>query len=466
MLRSDPKNLLDEISTTPDSQTPSVNKSDGVYLFVSFDLANSTSFKYGNENWARELNDHIRNLIMDSSKLVDENTQIRVYRIIGDEVIFEIPVTATDSIISILDRVQTTISNFINRVSDGKKSKSGGEKDICLGIQATVWLISANKESADPLATRFIEYSPTAENSFIGDYIGVDMDLGFRLREYRTDSLVQITPDIARLILEKSENLANRLFFTGDFNTAKSGKDAEFLKEHLPEKYPMICYFNPGISGDDIFSFCKKNHVKCRSYEEPQKAMDEALFNEYMESDFIKQQNRRARETLMNRDGNELLTVSKADHLQLHLVAVCVDTKTNRILCFRRSKTHKHGGGGLDFGCVRASSGKTMSTILTEEYEKYFGVKIRLIMDPARTDRQPVPLAVYELDRKDNFKKGIIFMAEIAEGFDAETFQESADYSQAVWIDKDNLHCLASEAAVNDFEITCRTVFNSIEGRE
>lgn len=107
-----------------------------------------------------------------------------------------------------------------------------------------------------------------------------------------------------------------------------------------------------------------------------------------------------------------------------------------------------------------------MSTILTEEYEKYFGVKIRLIMDPARTDRQPVPLAVYELDRKDNFKKGIIFMAEIAEGFDAETFQESADYSQAVWIDKDNLHCLASEAAVNDFEITCRTVFNSIEGRE
>lgn len=461
-----PRNFLDQIDTDSESQTPSSNRSDGVYLFVSFDLANSTAFKYNSKNWSIELKNHIQNLILASSTLVDDNTQVSVYRIIGDEVIFEIPVASTDSIISILDQVQVIVTNFLNRISGDKESNQTSDKNIKLGIQATVWLTSVNEKSADKLITQFIDYSPTAENVITGDYIGVDMDLGFRLREFRTASLIQITPDIARLIQEESKNLTDRLFVIGDFETAKSNNDAEFLKQHLPERYPKICYFNPVIGKCNFSDFCKDNSILNLENESITYAIDSPLFDSYMNSDFIKRQNDRARETLEICNGNESLTANKTDHLQLHLVAVCIDRKNNRILSFRRSDSHKHSKNKLDFGCIRASSSKTISEVLTERYERDFGVKINLVMDPDRHDRQPVPLAVYELTRDDNFKKGIIFMAEIDEDFDVESFQDSGDYSQAVWIDENNLNSLASESAIDDFEITCQTVFKYFAGGE
>ena len=69
-----------------------------------------------------------------------------------------------------------------------------------------------------------------------------------------------------------------------------------------------------------------------------------------------------------------------------------------------------------EFGCAKASYKAKLTETIESEYKDDFNLSIKVHTDNGRDDVQPVPLAVYTINKKDELHKGIIFVAEILEG--------------------------------------------------
>ena len=128
----------------------------------------------------------------------------------------------------------------------------------------------------------------------------------------------------------------------------------------------------------------------------------------------------------------------------------------------KRSDGRKKYPNKWEFGCAKGTLEKTLSKQIEDEYRDDFGVKIRVVCDSEREDKQPVPLALYEVESEQGKDKGIISLAEIIEPYDVNKFMESSKHSQVRWISKDEIDSFQEEA-VEDFKNTLKLAFEKME---
>ena len=91
MVNNELKSRLRE--KTKDINNLETSKREGIYLFLSFDLANATEYKIRNYKWHDTFNKFYNHI---TKEIIDENSPIKnakIWKFIGDEVLFYLKIT-------------------------------------------------------------------------------------------------------------------------------------------------------------------------------------------------------------------------------------------------------------------------------------------------------------------------------------------------------------------------------------
>lgn len=440
--------LTRKIEETPlaGSESPA----DGVLLFISVDIANSARIKYSNNNWPEDLRNIIQYLIEDAGRLSSDDIIISVWRILGDEVIFVVPISSVQQIVLILEhfRIMAKDKRIISELL---------KKRLNLALQIVIWITSIKPDNDRFTYTQIAEYTPTSENSIVTDYIGIDMDLGFRLREHKSSDYILISPEIAFLLNQHLKEMKDKFIVHGKFIPREFENGTPF--NNL--LYPQIIYYDETYEDEPI----QKSAIKTSGNEDNK-------FEPFHESEEVKKYFEHPINT--ERMGHILDSLKKEknlDHcesnlpgtLQLHQVVVCYDKENNRILAFKRNSV-ANSSDIYDFGCSKAVNYKSFTDSLMDYYSKELNVPIKLLIDDQRDEQQPRPIAVYELNKNNRLKKGIIFVGLIQEEFKLENFRPNMDYSEAAWVTPENLDEFSKQSLIKDFKNTCTYIFDRFGG--
>ena len=152
---------------------------DGAYLFISFDLENSTKFKTElgrGEDWAVAIT---RFYEVTEAEVKKKFPTTRMWKCLGDEILFYIKVSSAKDIYDspkIVYDIQAKVQSFIDDLL-----KERGH----LAIKATMWIGGARRIGAmSDGVLRNVLFSQNANRADILDFLGEDVDIGFRIAKH------------------------------------------------------------------------------------------------------------------------------------------------------------------------------------------------------------------------------------------------------------------------------------------
>jgi hypothetical protein len=184
-----------------------------VRLFLSVDMAGSTEFKarftgQGSDGWL----DTFRSFFTSFPLMVagqigfefldDESTPaIDVWKVMGDEVVFVATPGGAEELTSILIALLRTMRMYEERHF----------RDLPLRLKATAWL--ADFEGSN-IEIEIPELSSGAHGEH-RDFIGPDIDLGFRIAKFARPSSLTLSLDVAEAILNAANAERASLYLMG-----------------------------------------------------------------------------------------------------------------------------------------------------------------------------------------------------------------------------------------------------------
>lgn len=478
-----------------------------VLLFFSFDIVNSTMYKAMTGNWPLI----IRSLLGDIQSRVhriDALFTSYLWRVIGDEIVFVLPIQsessltdAVEAIFEVTQRISISLNSgkFFDALVDQRLQQQ--EINILksqntLSVKATAWIAVVNRELESPFDNITIDYiaNEHTRNS-ISEFLGKDIDTGFRLKGYTQDRRLCLSVELAYLMNGKSRKEHLHIL---DYVRLKG-----VWNESL---YPIIWYYNP-----EVLKKCQLEMLgegKATPFANSFR-YDETDNNEIVKQYFWRGQSKRKggkkkkkgevspetgsfelASSMYSADyalqkivvDKNLLpkiqyiqqhfreeqiieqTVPYAYPLGLHCAVVCCDVTNRKVLIARRGQDHNTNPGRWEFGCAKATGKETLVTSIKEHYQKAFGAEIDLVMNPSRQEVQPLPIAVYELQKTtDNILKGIIFVAKVTNTVDPARFRAENEHGEIAWISESEVDGYAKEEVVMDFHKTLYAVFANFD---
>ncbi|MCI8294487.1 MAG: hypothetical protein HFG22_01090 [Lachnospiraceae bacterium] len=237
MVVADPSELLQTLgerlsvslkSTLKNAPDPTAPES-GVFLFFSFDLAGSTSFKAEHPSlWANVFtcfySQVLGELGVEDYKTPnnDDDDPVcvrRLWKLIGDEVLIYVQVTDREQLYTQIVNVNRTLDGLMEKIA--QKADNVSSHDLCsqrhcqavqdvilstLGIKATAWLAECY-DQADPAASNII-YHPTTTpfNERRIDFLGREIDEGFRIAKYAIKDKLILSPLLAWMIWKTAQS--------------------------------------------------------------------------------------------------------------------------------------------------------------------------------------------------------------------------------------------------------------------
>ncbi len=467
------------------------NKAD-VVLFFSFDIVNSTSYKTINYfGWAQVLNLLFKELREDVRNYINGS---EMWRVLGDEAIFIIKIRDEEELREYISKIFGIMIATIYKLKKGKFFKSDHNFNMMklqniLSLKTTAWIAAVNdvgdisnddicQDNADNIFERY----QSQEGYDIFEFLGNDIDTGFRISKQTQDGRMVLSYELAYLISQKTENLPYLHIVT--YRKLKG-----VWKEKL---YPVIWYHDPKA----YLEFYKKEIQLEESFTFDASEESE-LIKEYYDNRDPKNRERIIRDDRMYTDTyyalNKILQdrslgekvkrlqrlIKEAIHdqtkyintelMQIHCVAVCFKKCGDdiRILVAKRQNTREKHKGEWEFGCAKADINKSIAEKIKEEYKEDFQIDVEPVLDETREIKEPIPIALYQIARSsqpDKTDKGIIVLAEIITDYDPADFMPTKKHTEVRWIseaDLDNVEREYSES-VPDFKRTLEAAFKLI----
>ncbi len=466
-----------------------INKSqecshEGICLFFSFDIVNSTMYKSRERNWIIVI-ETLLNMIRDS--VIGENgdpeiPDVRLWRTLGDEIVFVVDVNSIIELESYVESIGT-----ITRMIEKKLSKGSFLDELqgqhtnsikfsiqhiseYLSVKSTAWITIINGDSE-----RATEYNDTVKFEYQStkkdgespiEYLGQDMDMGFRLKNYTRQGRLVISSDIA-YILSKREKHSKYLHVLG----------YEKLKGIWDDKEYPIIWYDKGISDSSNIgdSFKYHNIIKDKFLKKYIESINNnngvsvqglpidkyytnavsALDKVYSDRN-LKKRIERIKSILENNNSKEIRNLLPKDSkLELHCAVVCVDVEKMKVMIIHR-KTRKDNAV-WEFGCAKAKNSETLVETVEKYYKDNYGVEIKLCLNNSRSEKQPRPLAIYEIDKGEHKAKGLILVARIVK---QEAFQENRGHDDRIFVSRNEISNYSGESVV-DFENTLVEVLDN-----
>lgn len=465
----------------------------GVTLFFSFDIVNSTDYKQKNPlHWPKRINRILDFIKKNVNELLPGSA---IWRILGDEIIFIMPVQNLEVLYGMILAIRKILVQTIDEIHSW-------DNYGILSLKAVAWIAfitdSVDEDVSDNVNTvaeqsgesKWYNYSliyhiDSIHGRYISEFIGNDIDCGFRLRDYSVKGMLFVSFELAFLInkeLLKSSNSnnsgeENRNAFLqilgfkklkGIWNNrpypiiwCSLSKNNEVLLSDITydlfESNSLISEFKSNLYGNGIYpSYYFKDINKALG-----KVCADMGLNDKIEF-LIKEMSNEKRQI-----ASDLLRDD--DLLQFHLVAVCCDVEQEKVLVIKRSSTRSILPGYWEFGCAKVQKNKAIEESIQEKYAKDFlNLKFHIQKSKTRID-SPVPYALFEIQNSSGTKeyksdKGVIIMAKVdnAKGISL----NNAKHSEIRWIGKEDVDKFCQEESrflVSDFKDTIKAAFKFIE---
>lgn len=470
-----------------------------VVLFFSFDIVNSTAYKNVNYyGWAQVLN------LLFKFLREDVRNQIKgaeMWRVLGDEAIFIVKIRDDDELREYVNKIFTIMVSTIRKLKNGEFFRLDNNFNLMklqniLSIKTAAWIAAVNnvgdisdKEIRLEDVDNIFERYHSQEGYEIFEFLGNDIDTGFRIATQTQDGRMVLSYELAYLVSQKTETLSY-------LNIITYKKLKGVWKEKL---YPIIWYHNPKaylelyqreVPFQDSFTFdaCAESSLIKEYYDnreqritgnEIKEIRDERMYSDpYYALNKIMQdrgltEKIECLQQLIKESIHDQTRYIDMEKLQVHCVAVCFKIDSSgkiKILIAKRQKNREKLHGKWEFGCAKAVINKSIAQRIKEEYKQDFNIDIHPVLDSSREMQEPIPIALYQINHGGdseataNMDKGIITLAEISGEYNPDDFKATAKHEKVRWITESELDDVEDELIdlVPDFKRTLQQSFEKI----
>lgn len=489
----------DELSKPEESQAQPVYIKD-IVLFFSFDVVNSTSYKTINYyGWAQVLNLLFKELRKQVQNLINGS---EMWRVLGDEAIFIVKIRDEETLRAIVDNIFKILITTIHKLKKGQFFQFSGDKQNfhlmrfqnILSLKASAWIAAVNNVGdvsndtvIDSDIDNIFERYHSQEGYEIFEFLGNDIDAGFRISKQTQDSRLVLSYELAYLISQRTESLSYLHIIT--YRKLKG-----VWKDKL---YPIIWYHNPNhflddykkkITLEDSFTFdaCDEGDLIKEYYDNrSENIVDKVIRDKKMYTEVFYALNKIKQDRDLSEKIERLQELIKSatkdttkyinvELLQMHCAAVCYAIADNdiKILVAKRKNDRAKLPGKWEFGCSKATTDKSIADKVKEDYKEDFAIEIEPVINDSREQKEPKPLALYQIESKQiadtKWHKGIIILAKIKHSFDPSKFKATQKHDELRWVEKGDLNNL-DEIFINtvpDFKQTLLDAFELIKNLE
>jgi hypothetical protein len=194
-------------------------KNGGAFLFLSFDMVNSTEYKAREPRWPFVIHRFYHDVVVEIRRVSDK---FNVWKYIGDEVVFWRHLSAADDVVAIVRDVHAALQRVIGKL-DALDERYGLATRNFLGAKGTMWVAAADHVPSGALerhldgerrhGNRIIREnhlvaldarSALVEQSNVVDFIGPDIDIGFRISKFAHNRFLLLSAYMGYLLLNRS----------------------------------------------------------------------------------------------------------------------------------------------------------------------------------------------------------------------------------------------------------------------
>lgn len=444
----------------------------GVELFFSFDIVNSSAYKTLNfTGWSKVIITLFNKI---QQMVVKKMPGAEMWRILGDEVIFIAPIREkqdiyvyTGCIFEILNHLVSQLKKgeFFDSLNVDENEKTLTRMQSIISLKSAAWIAIVGEELVRlEKFDNLLEKYKLQDGYGIFEFLGNDIDAGFRIKQETQDRRLTISYELAYILSKDTDCLKNIHIIT-----------YKRLRGIWQERmYPIIWYHDPkyvnGMAFEDSFYYDERENsdlvkeyfenrekpvLQKEMYTDVHKALVKIMEDQKLEEKF-ERIDRIVQES--QKDVYHLLEPKFL--LRLHCVAVCCNVKSKEILIMKRATNREKFPDCWEFGCAKGRLEKTLAEQIENEYLEDFGIKIKVVCNEEREDRQPLPLAMYEVRSEQGKDKGVITLARIMESYAVEDFRGNK-HSEVRWIREEEVEGF-DEPAIPDFKNTLKMAFHKM----
>lgn len=432
-----------------------------IYLFVSFDLINSTLFKTVNQLWPLVL-----------SRFYDVATReaqtncpgLNVWKLVGDEVLFYKAIVTANGLSADLRGLHKALSSCSEALRVAFPNTTG-----ILSVKATAWIAKVDHLSVgsspdelarvwnDELLHRNIRVQSLARPEVPIDFVGQDIDAGFRVAQHSHRDVIVLGADLVMFMRQQTTGQERR-----ELEKIKLVDFKELKGVWGGRPYPILWYFPDWTRIASTFSYDEELE-KGEKYQSAVKhgpkgtgglAIDflDRVYENLGRDRLIKELDDVVRSS-SGEPEMEHVYVEQQKLAELHCVAVCFNQR-GEVLIARRPDDKKVAPGAWEFGCAQLSKGLDFEECMRRAYEEDFGIKLTTI--------SRLPVSRYFIEGKR--VPGLIFVAE-ANSKEALRYAQSK-HTEVRWIDPAGLRAETLGGCVEDFEETLRLSLDYLKDRQ
>jgi len=390
-------NIINKIQKIDSSHIGNNKEYKGLYIFCSYDLVDATDFKISEpDKWPVIFNQFYE--IVDR-EIKTKFSNINIWKYVGDEVLFFQKITCDIELYKFLPEFLNISDSIITSLKN-----LSSDNNIPLATKCTVWIApvkkinpqnisSAKEEQKENLAYKniVIQAAYTNTHSMI-DFLGPDIDLGFRISKYSYKNVITISADLAYLL----ENMQTP---SGQNKTELISCLRIIAYKQLKgiwknRAYPIIWYYKDWENISSIFDYdahCDSdliNNISLKKIEGISKL--DTIFTQLKKGEEKKNLLKILNESCSEEStpANKLISVSRAKLAEVHCVAIVFNDE-KQILVGKRPEIKKRLKGLWEFGCGQLKYGIGFKDCLINAYKEDFSIDIEVFSE--------YPISSYEI---------------------------------------------------------------------
>lgn len=435
---------------------------DGVYLFFSFDLVNSTEFKSKySEEWKKVFT---RFYELVTNRMDKYHRRAFVWKYIGDEILFYLKVKSFEDIyqapINSLNIIKDVISSINQEVP---KSKN------ILFIKGTLWISGVryynprDNNEVDLEVFKNIAFSAGDMPLWLDqqriDFLGPDIDLGFRLSKFTQKRQLLISAELAYLLHRKNGDISShgrQEDYRFDTNKCCKLIVLEQLKGIWNNRRYPIIWFNTEWDFD-YDEYLDSKLVRIINDKE------ELVFCDYIPKVFVDlgkidelEKTIKYIETLAQDDSKHIkYNISKEKLAEVHCAAICLDSQ-GRVMLAKRPSTKNRLQGKWEFGCGQLEMNQNIEECLRSNYKNDFNAKLDFLED------SPVPVTTYTVYVNEEERKvpGILFFAIILNPEEVTKDFNRSKHDEVVFVTMEQLKNIPESEVVENLHNSAEKAFS------
>lgn len=431
------KNIAD---LTPAKSITTKKAESHPYFFLSLDLVNSTELKSTDEKWPTL----IEAFYGAADSEVKKIQNIQSWKSVGDEVLFYKKLRS----VADLEQCVEMAYDAVKTVAAEMKNIQEPDATTKLSVKGTAWIAKAvrlppaeNRYDIGSEHRNLVISIPADRGQTFQDFLGPDIDIGFRVSKFAHSKLLTVSAELARVILKKgTQQTAEKLRIVG-YEKLKGVWGGRY--------YPILWFSKDWQNVNDIFEYDA-------IFDSPHVAKAQNDFAVPLTSTALD----RAFETIRCHELTEefisILAESESQpadavveldavndaSLEVHCVAVCF-RENGQVLIGKRPENKRILPNKWEFGCAQLSINKSFFETMQIHYKADFGVELEF--------RHKDPIAQYFIP--DKGVSGVVFVADVMNPDEAKTKFLKEKHSEICWIDPEN-HGLSHDDCIPEFSET------------